>query len=97
VHVEHVELAGANRAPGDDDAAKREGREVGHRPVGAEARGAAERRYVARELARFGGGPVQHPADPSRRVEGGEDADVMATTEELLGESLDVPVDAASI
>ena len=77
-----------------EDAAGREGREVGDGAVGAEADGAPQRRQVVGQLTLFGGGPVQHPTDPAGRIEGGEHADVVATAEELLGESFDVPVHA---
>jgi hypothetical protein len=36
-------------------------------------------------------------AEPAGRVERSEHADVMATTEELLGESLNVPIHAALV
>jgi hypothetical protein len=35
---------------------------------------------------------VQGTADPTRRVYGSEDANVMASPQELLGERLNVPV-----
>jgi hypothetical protein len=35
---------------------------------------------------------MEDTADPPGRVDGSEDADIVATPEELLGESLNVPV-----
>ena len=35
---------------------------------------------------------MQHPADLAGRIEGSKYAEVMAPSEELLGERLDVPV-----
>src|SRR6185312_15864543 len=40
----------------------------------------------------FRRGPTQGTAEPTRGVERGEHADVVATTDELLGKRLDVPV-----
>ena len=37
---------------------------------------------------------MQNAADPPRRVYGSEDADIVASPEELLGKSLNVPVHA---
>ena len=97
VHVDHVELALADLAPRDQDAADRERRQVGDGAVGAEGGGAPERGQVVRQIAPFRRRPVQHPADPARRIDGSEHADVVATAEELLGESFDVPVHAALV
>ena len=66
-------------------------------PLARDADRAAERHQVVGDLARLGGGPVQHSAEPAGRVEGSEHAHVMAASEELLGERLDVPVHAPLI
>jgi hypothetical protein len=97
VDVEDVEIAGSDGAPGRDDTAQRERRQVGDRAVGAEARRAAERDQVLGQLAPFGLRPVQDAADLPRGIDGSEDADIVATTEELLGKSLNVPVHAALV
>src|ERR1044072_8226399 len=65
--------------------------------VGAEGGGAAERDQVAGQLARLGSSPVQGAAEPARGVDRSEHANVLARGEELLGECLDVPVDAALV
>jgi hypothetical protein len=94
VDVDHVELALAQLPPRRDRAAGGEGRDVGDRAVGADPDRAAEGGEVVRQLARFRRRPVQRTAEPIRRIEGSEDADVVAPAEELLGKRLHVPVHA---
>jgi hypothetical protein len=95
--VDDVELAGADGATGRDDAAGREWCEVGDRAVRPEPSGSAKRDQVLRQLAPFGLRPVEDAADPPRGVDGSEDADIVATPEELLGQSLNVPVHASLV
>ena len=52
---------------------------------------------VVGDLARLGRGPVQDAADPIGGVEGGEYAHVVAASEKLLGECLNVPVHASLV
>jgi hypothetical protein len=97
VHVDDVEIAAAKLAPRGEDAAGREGSEVGDRAVGGEARRAAQRHEVVGRPPLLRRRPVKRPAEPVGRVEGSENANVMAAAEELLGKRLHMPVHAALV
>ena len=97
VDVDDVEVALVQLAARGDHAAGREGREVGDRAVGGEARRAPERDQVVGDLARLRRGTVQGPAEAAGRIEWREHANVMAAAEELLRKRLHVPVHAALV
>jgi hypothetical protein len=81
-------------------AGERRGRqgEVRDRPVGGQARRAAERDEVRRQRPGSGPGAAVQPGDPAGvAVDGGQDAHVVALPEQLLGEGLDVARHTARI
>ena len=96
--VDDVELALAELATRRNDPAGGEWREVGDRTVGREPGGPAERHQVVGEVIRFRRRrTMEHPADPVRGVDGGENTNVVAPPEKLLGECLHVPVHASLV
>jgi hypothetical protein len=92
--VDDVELVVAKRSARRDHPARGERGEVGDRAVGGEAHGAPERLQVFGQLTRLRRSTMEHAAEPVRGVEGSQDTYVMASAEELLGESLNVPIHA---
>ncbi len=97
VDMDHVVAALTQLATRGDDAARREGGEVGDRAIGREPRSAAHRDQIVGHLAGLRGRAVKRPAEPIWGIEGGEHTHVVTATEKLLGKRLDVPVHAALV
>jgi hypothetical protein len=97
VDMDDVVAVAAQLASRGTNTARRKRREVGDCAVRRNADRATERKQVVRCLAKLRLGPVQPAAEPPWWVEGRKHTDVMATTEELLGERLNVPVYAALV
>ncbi len=97
VDVNHVVATASQLLANAGNAAGGRRREIGDGSVGGDPDRATERDQVIGQLARLRRRSVQRPAEPVGRIDGGEHADVVATSEELLGERLDVPVHAALV
>jgi hypothetical protein len=94
VHVDDVEFTGPDLLARPHVTAPRRRRQIGDGAVGTEADGAPERRQVVGQLKWFRRRPMGGTADQAGGIGRGEDANVVPSAEELLGERFDVPVDA---